>query len=55
MIFVVPKVVEQFQDVGQQLPFLTRAVIGLSGFLAGLVVGAAARARRSASSSGCGR
>lgn len=34
MIFVVPKVVEQFQDVGQQLPFLTRAVIGLSAFLA---------------------
>ena len=34
MIFVVPKVVEQFQDVGQQLPFLTRAVIGLSNFLA---------------------
>lgn len=34
MIFVVPKVVEQFQDVGQQLPFLTRMVIGISGFLA---------------------
>ncbi len=34
MIFVVPKVVEQFQNVGQQLPFLTRAVIGLSSFLA---------------------
>lgn len=34
MIFVVPKVVEQFQDIGQQLPFLTRAVIGLSNFLA---------------------
>lgn len=33
MIFVVPKVVEQFQDVGQQLPLLTRIVIGLSAFL----------------------
>jgi len=33
MIFVVPKVVEQFQDVGQQLPLLTRMVIGLSTFL----------------------
>ena len=34
MIFVVPKVVEQFQDVGQTLPWLTRAVIGISNFLA---------------------
>jgi general secretion pathway protein F len=34
MVFVVPKVVEQFDDIGQQLPFLTRAVIGLSSFLA---------------------
>jgi general secretion pathway protein F len=34
MIFVVPKVVEQFQDVGQELPLLTRAVIAVSGFLA---------------------
>lgn len=34
MIFVVPRVVEQFDDVGQQLPFLTRAVIALSGFAA---------------------
>jgi len=33
MIFVVPKVVEQFDDVGQQLPFLTRMVIGISSFL----------------------
>src|SRR3546814_9682471 len=29
--FVVPRVVEQFTDVGQQLPFLTRAVIAISG------------------------
>src|SRR5690606_22060694 len=29
MIFVVPKVVEQFQDIGQELPLLTRIVIGL--------------------------
>jgi len=34
MIFVVPKVVEQFQDIGQTLPLLTRIVIGLSSFLA---------------------
>src|SRR4051812_4328984 len=34
MIFVVPKVVEQFQDIGQSLPLLTRIVIGLSSFLA---------------------
>ena len=35
MIYVVPKVVEQFDTVGQQLPLLTRIVIGLSGLLAG--------------------
>ncbi|HEX7782162.1 MAG TPA: type II secretion system inner membrane protein GspF [Sphingobium sp.] len=35
MIFVVPKVVEQFDTVGQTLPLLTRIVMGLSGFLAG--------------------
>jgi general secretion pathway protein F len=34
MVFVVPKVVEQFEDVGQELPLLTRAVIGTSHFLA---------------------
>jgi len=34
MVFVVPKVVEQFEDIGQQLPLLTRAVIALSHFLA---------------------
>jgi general secretion pathway protein F len=31
----VPKVVEQFDTVGQQLPLLTRIVMGISGFLAG--------------------
>ena len=35
MIFVVPKVVEQFDTVGQDLPLLTRMVMGLSAFLAG--------------------
>lgn len=34
MIWVVPKVVEQFDTVGQQLPLLTRIVIGISGALA---------------------
>jgi len=34
MIFVVPRVVEQFTDSGQQLPFLTRAVIAISSFAA---------------------
>jgi general secretion pathway protein F len=35
MIWVVPKVVEQFDTVGQQLPLLTRIVIALSAFAAG--------------------
>jgi general secretion pathway protein F len=35
MIAVVPRVVEQFEDIGQQLPLLTRLVIGISEFLAG--------------------
>ena len=34
MIWVVPKVVEQFDTVGQQLPLLTRVVIAASGFAA---------------------
>ena len=34
MIFVVPQVVEQFDNVGQQLPFLTRAVMGVSSVMA---------------------
>ena len=34
MIAVVPKVVEQFDDVNQQLPMVTRLVIGISSFLA---------------------
>lgn len=34
MIFVVPRVVEQFEDIGQALPLLTRIVIGISAFLA---------------------
>ncbi len=47
MVFVVPRVVEQFQTMGQQLPLLTQIVIALSNFvrgqglfvLIGLVVG----------------
>jgi general secretion pathway protein F len=33
MIFVVPKIVEQFEDIGQELPFLTRLIIWVSEFL----------------------
>lgn len=33
MIAVVPRVVEQFDNVGQQLPLLTRIIIALSAFL----------------------
>lgn len=35
MIWVVPRVVEQFDTVGQQLPLLTRIVIGVSDAMAG--------------------
>ncbi len=35
MMFVVPQVVEQFDTVGQELPLLTRIVIGLSDLLVG--------------------
>ncbi len=43
MIFVVPRMVEQFENVGQQLPLLTRVVMVLSGFMVrfGWLVGAA--------------
>jgi general secretion pathway protein F len=33
LLYVVPQVVQVFQNANQQLPFLTRALIGLSGFL----------------------
>jgi len=35
MVSVVPRVVEQFDNVDQQLPLITRVVIGISAFLAG--------------------
>lgn len=35
MMFVVPQVVEQFDTVGQELPLLTRIVIGISDLLVG--------------------
>lgn len=34
MLFVVPRIVEQFETVGQQLPLLTRIVIATSHFIA---------------------
>ncbi len=34
MVWVVPRIVEQFDNVGQQLPLLTRIIISLSSFLA---------------------
>lgn len=34
MVFVVPKVVEQFESMGRQLPLLTRIVIGVSEAMA---------------------
>lgn len=33
MTFVVPRVVEQFDSMGRELPWLTRFVVGVSGFL----------------------
>ncbi|RVT41005.1 type II secretion system inner membrane protein GspF [Sphingobium algorifonticola] len=44
MMFVVPRIVDQFDTIGQQLPVLTRVVIGISNMLVGywyvfLVVG----------------
>jgi general secretion pathway protein F len=52
LVYVVPQVVEVFQQSRQSLPWLTRALIGLSDFLRGawpyllaLVIGAAALAR----------
>lgn len=35
MTFVVPKVVEQFDSMGRELPWLTRAVIGVSELMTG--------------------
>lgn len=44
MMFVVPRIVEQFDNIGQQLPVLTRIIIAISNMLVGywyvfLVVG----------------
>jgi len=53
MAFVVPRIAEQFADIGQTLPLLTRIVVGLSHLIAGwwwlialLIGGAAALALR---------
>jgi general secretion pathway protein F len=35
MIFVVPRIAEQFADIGQSLPLLTRVVVGISHIMAG--------------------
>lgn len=35
MSFIVPKVVDQFESMGQTLPLLTRIIIGLSGLMRG--------------------
>lgn len=35
MVFVVPRIAEQFADIGQTLPLLTRIVVGLSHVIAG--------------------
>lgn len=53
MAFVVPRIAEQFADIGQSLPLLTRLVVGLSHLIAGwwwlmalALAGAAALAAR---------
>jgi general secretion pathway protein F len=53
-VYVVPQVVQVFQNTNQALPLLTRALIGLSGFLRGyggfvvIALGAAAFGARAA-------
>ena len=44
MMFVVPQVVEQFDTMGQQLPLLTRMVIGVSHLMRYWWLAAGARA-----------
>ena len=54
LVYVVPQVVQVFQNTNQALPLLTRALIGLSGFLRGyggfvvIALGAAALGARAA-------